>query len=282
MTTKYSRCKDNDLAEMPLWQWLLECLLGMFLFMILYGIFSMAEWMNAPDTVKTSVAIAGGIAMVVLMVLWSKIFEKKWAWDQIGRKVPQNLLGGMGIGLIYFSVLTGIIALSGCYHIESVSWQNDIITSFFLYFIVACGEEVLFRGILFRMIDGRFGTWVALIVSGLLFGLMHIPNDNGTLWGAIAIAIEAGLLLGAAYKLSGSLWFPIGIHWTWNFTQGSVFGFAVSGNEIGDSIIIPSVSGPDIITGGAFGPEASIFCVILGTLLTALFIYLDLRKPAQA
>ena len=110
-------------------------------------------------------------------------------------------------------------------------------------------------------------------MSTLLFGVMHIGNDNATCWSAMAIAIEAGRLLGAAYKWSGTLWVPIGIHWAWNYTQGNIFGLAVSGTYAGETLLTTAVNGPDIITGGAFGPEASIISVLLGTFFTIVFIY---------
>ena len=101
---------------------------------------------------------------------------------------------------------------------------------------------------------------------------MHIANDNATWWSSLAIAIEAGLLLGAVYKWAGNLWVPIGIHWSWNYTQGNIFGLAVSGGNTNESILATTVNGPEIITGGAFGPEASIITVILGLFLTLVFL----------
>jgi hypothetical protein len=118
----------------------------------------------------------------------------------------------------------------------------------------------------------------ALLASSLLFGLMHIAQPGATWWSSLAIAIEAGLLLGAAYKWSGTLWLPIGIHWSWNFFQGNVFGFAVSGSDAGASLLQSRVQGPDILTGGPFGAEASILTVILGAALSAWFIVQVVRK----
>ena len=135
------------------------------------------------------------------------------------------------------------------------------------------GEEIVFRGVLFRWIDEKWGFPWALMVSGLVFGLVHWTNPGGTLWAGIAIAIEAGLLLGAAYKWSGTLWFPIGIHWAWNFSQGNLFGFKVSGQDAGVSLIQAQIEGPDWMTGGVFGAEASVIAVVVGAVVSAWFIY---------
>ena len=144
--------------------------------------------------------------------------------------------------------------------------------------LVAVGEEILFRGILFRWIDSKWGFVPALIVSALFFGVAHIFQPGASWWSSIAIAIEAGLLLAAAYKYSGTLWLPIGIHWGWNFFQGNIFGIEVSDSDAGESLIIPEISGPDILTGGAFGAEASIVAFLLGLALSVWFIVKVVKK----
>ena len=141
------------------------------------------------------------------------------------------------------------------------------------FFVVAVFEEIIFRGVLFRLIDDRWNTFVALLVSAVLFGVMHLPNPGATLWSTAAIAIEAGLLLGAAYKFKGTLWLPIAIHWAWNYTQGNILGFAVSGEPIQEKLFSPIITGPDWITGGAFGAEASVPAVAVGLLLTVILLY---------
>lgn len=87
-------------------------------------------------------------------------------------------------------------------------------------------------------------------------------------------------MLGAAYKYAGTLWFPIGIHWAWNFTQGNIFGLDVSGGGNEESIMNATLTGPDFITGGSFGTEASIITPILGVLLSGIFIYLIKNRNA--
>ena len=154
----------------------------------------------------------------------------------------------------------------------------EIACAFCFFSVVAVGEEILFRGVLFRWFDEMWGFAGALIVSALVFGLVHITNDNATWWSSLAIAIEAGLLLGAAYKWSGTLWLPIGIHWAWNFSQGNIFGFEVSGNEAGPSLLHAQVEGPEWITGGAFGAEASVIAVVVGVLMSAWFIWQIIRR----
>lgn len=141
--------------------------------------------------------------------------------------------------------------------------------------IVAVCEEVLFRGILFRMIDERYGARLAFIISSLTFGAVHLMTVD--FWTALAISAEAGFMLAAAYKFRNNLWIPIGIHWGWNFTLGPIFGVGVSGISEDAYAIIPEISGPYILTGGNNGFEGSIVTVLIGVTL-GIILYTYRRK----
>jgi hypothetical protein len=138
-------------------------------------------------------------------------------------------------------------------------------------------EEMLFRGILFRWIEEFAGSWAALFVTSALFGIAHIYNPNATWFSSFAIAVEAGVLLGGAYMLTRSLWMPIGLHAAWNFTQGFVFDVPVSGVD-SQGIVEARLSGPEILSGGQFGLEASILALLVAT---AAGIALVLRAIKQ-
>lgn len=127
---------------------------------------------------------------------------------------------------------------------------------------VAVTEELLFRGVVYRILEERTGGIVAIAVSSLIFGLTHLLNVNATLWGTLAIAVEGGALLAIAYAATRSLWLPIGLHFAWNFTASGVFGTAVSGADGEPGLLRTVLSGPDLLTGGAFGPEASLFALL--------------------
>ena len=102
-------------------------------------------------------------------------------------------------------------------------------------------------------------------MTALLFGFSHLSNPHATVWSAIAIALEAGISLGAVYMATRSLWFAMGLHTAWNFLQGTIFGVAVSGNGAPtDSLFRPLIQGNPWLTGGAFGIEASVIAVGLG------------------
>ena len=256
----------------PLWIWILLFIVAAFLSIIGYGLlisgYQGADYYAYPGLTVVAAAIILGL--YALFVRW---MERHWPADlPLGKLVPHTLLGILVGFIIMVLVVSTIVAIGDA----TVTWRGFSVEKqfsvFMMFLAVAVGEEMIFRGVIFRWIDERWNTWVALLISAILFGWMHISNDNATWWSSLAIAVEAGLLLGAAYKWSGSLWVPIGIHWAWNYTQGNIFGLAVSGSDAGETMLTTIVNGPDIITGGAFGPEASIISVILGTFFTIVFL----------
>lgn len=269
--------------RLPLWKWSLLLICGVVSFLFIYVLSQSIGALSSLMPVKYLLIFLAALAILGLYALAVRIFKKEWPSDLSMKKAPVETIKGLALGCGYFVVVTGIMAVSGVYSASftTVDWQN-IVLSFIFYFLIACGEEVIFRGILFKMIDERFNTCAALVISALVFGFIHLVSPNSSIWSSVAISVEAGLLLGAAYKYSGTLWFPIGIHWAWNFTQGNVFGFSVSGHSEDPSILSPFVEGHDLITGGLFGPEASIISVLLGLILSVIFIWQIYKNQRMA
>ena len=262
----------NTQPKRPVWKWILLFVGASFLAFLGYGVlqsvFLVTDWVGVP-----ALLIIPPVVYLGLYALFVRWFEKKWPTDlPLHRLVPHTLLGLL-VGFVFMVMVVSVITAMGYAeeYWSTFSWQEQL-GAILLFLMVAFGEEVLARGVIFRIIDERWGTWIALLVSALIFGIGHLPNDNSSWWSSFAIAIEAGLLLGAAYKWSGNLWVPIGIHWAWNYTQGNIFGLAVSGNELGTHALTTIVDGPEIVTGGAFGPEASIITVILGLIFTLVLL----------
>src|SRR5690606_5905575 len=157
----------------------------------------------------------------------------------------------------------GIIAAFGGYTVHGLGTVPGALGLLGFMAGAAVTEELLWRGVLFRFVEGWIGTWAALALTGLLFGLAHLLNPNATLWGAIAIAIEAGGMLTAAYVATRRLWLPIGLHLGWNVAGSALFSTEVSGNDTSQGLLDASTSGNVLVTGGAFGPEGSVFSVLL-------------------
>ena len=185
---------------------------------------------------------------------------------------------GVLIGLALFGAVMVNIASAAKYEINGLGSVTGAVTLFGVMTAAAVSEELLFRGILFRIIEERAGSWIALALSGLLFGLLHLANPDATLWGAIAIAIEAGGMLAAAYVATRKLWLPIGLHFGWNFAESGIFSTGISGAHTQQGLLDSTLSGPQLITGGDFGPEGSVYSVVWGVLLTVVFMWLAHRR----
>ena len=134
----------------------------------------------------------------------------------------------------------------------------------------------MFRGVLFRRLEAALGTSVALLISASVFGLLHAGNAGASWTSTLAIALESGVLLGILYAATRSLWLPIGLHLGWNFTEGGVFGAAVSGGQY-QGIFPATLSGPDWLTGGAFGPEASVAALIVSLCASTVLAWYAVR-----
>lgn len=190
----------------------------------------------------------------------------------------KNLALGFASGVALFGMVVGLAALVGVYRIVGCCEQGQIVRDVFETAILAgFAEELLFRGILFRWIEEFAGSWVALIVTAGLFGLVHIENPNATWFSSFAIAVEAGLLLGGAYMLTRSLWAPIGLHAAWNFTQGYIFDIPVSGVPE-NGLTQAKLSGPALLSGGQFGLEASVLALVVATAAGIWLVVLAVRR----
>jgi len=173
--------------------------------------------------------------------------------------------------------------------IPGLSFVNGVAGAFLLFLVVGITEELLARGYHLRnLAEGfnwpEFGARRALIIAWLisssLFGLLHVFNPNATWYSTLALML-AGLFLGLGYVLTGSLAIPIALHITWNFFQGTIFGFPVSGNTFGNIALFGiEQRGPALWTGGAFGPEAGLIGIItigIGFVLTVAWV--QWRQP---
>ncbi|MFD4505024.1 CPBP family intramembrane glutamic endopeptidase [Streptomyces sp. NPDC058457] len=200
--------------------------------------------------------------------------------SEVGREGARAAFGrGVAIGVVTFACVIGNIAFLGDYSVRGAGSVTGALGVVGYMAAAAVTEELLFRGVLFRIVEERTGTWIALVSTGALFGMMHLLNKDATVWGALAIAIEAGGMLGAAYAATRTLWLPIGLHFGWNFAESGVFGTEVSGSGgAQQGLLDATTSGSRLVTGGQFGPEASVYSVLLGVLVTVAFLWLAKRR----
>ncbi len=209
--------------------------------------------------------------------VFTRFVERKPFSDFALPGAGKEWLYGAAIGSAVMALVVGVIALFGGYKIVGQNGADVLIGVLSVAIISGITEEILFRGIIFRFFEQWLGSYFALAISALFFGLVHLGNPNASWLAAFAIAIEAGIMLGAIYMLTRRLWAAVGLHMAWNSVQGGVFGIAVSGTDV-PGLLISKTSGPDILTGGAFGAEASLPAIILCTGVGVYFLWRAKQK----
>jgi hypothetical protein len=224
-----------------------------------------------------AVAILGSLALVVLYRLLVRGMEKREASELLVSRAPGGLLGGTVLGAGLFCAVYAVLWTLGDASFKGIGTTDGLPLAFAISLLAGFGEEMIFRGVVFRLFEEGFGTTVAVLLSGALFGALHALNPGATLASSAAIMVEAGVLLAAAYALTRSLWIPIALHFAWNFTEGGIFGAAVSGGKIQSLFLVP-LHGPDYLTGGAFGPEASIVAVCVCFAAAIVMLVLAARR----
>ena len=222
-----------------------------------------------------------GVAMIALYVWVGRRVEKRQVAEFSRSGAGRHVVWGIALGTGLAVATIGILAIFGAYRITGWGSIAGVLTVVGMMSAVAVAEEIFFRGVVFRLLNDRCGALIALAASSALFGLLHLLNPSASIGGALAITIEAGLMLGAAYLLTGSLWLAIGVHFGWNVAIGGIFGTVVSGSGERDALVTATTSGPDWLSGGSFGPEASIVAVIVCSIATAAFLMAARRRTAQ-
>jgi membrane protease YdiL (CAAX protease family) len=196
--------------------------------------------------------------------------EKRAMSEFSGPGVGRELGAGLALGTLLFLATIGIVAVCGGYQLSGSGSLVAMTKSFTEMVFVALIEEILFRGVIFRLSERSLGSWVALAISSVIFALAHLPNDGITAL-AVANTAVAGLTFGAAYLATRRLWLAIGLHFAWNFVSDGVFSLPTSGHPA-RGLLQGQLSGPEWLTGGAYGVEASAVTLIVMALATWLLL----------
>lgn len=223
--------------------------------------------------------VDGTISLVLTLVMGSlAILVYKLTLTYLARRsTPEISRQRAGIETL-LGVLTGALFITGSVFIitalggYSFQWASSVNAGLVLRSSIGAAlgaaivEELIFRGLMFQAIDRLGGKPLALAVTSLFFGVAHLGNPGATLWSAFAIALEAGVLLGAAFLWRRNLWFIMGLHFAWNAIEG-LLGFPVSGHSAAGLFTV-EMNGAALLTGGEFGLEGSIVPVVVSLLIS--------------
>lgn len=190
----------------------------------------------------------------------------------------RNLGMGAAGAFALMTLIVGLAAILGVYAIAGWGGMQSWVWLIFIAGInAAFMEELVFRGVLFRWVEEFAGSWAALLLSSVMFGLLHLGNPGASWFSSFAIAMEAGVLLGGAYMLTRSLWAPIGLHFGWNVTQGLVWDVPVSGFDV-DGLVTAQLGGNPLLSGEPFGLEASLIALIVATTFGLWLVRLAIQR----
>ena len=251
-----------------------------FAIMLVFGLVTDAasHWLPPLAPLQFLIRAGGALTVLATYAALVKVGERRWPGELAASAAPLDTLAGLAIGLVMFSVVMAILVASGAYEINyhgpAVAWHGAG-----LAVESAVVEEVLVRGIVLRLMWRAFGPVTAFAISAALFGLGHVGNPGATAFTTACVALEAGVMLGSFYALTGRLWVSIGVHAGWNFAQGYLFGAKVSGGDFGEAIATsaPLNGRPDWLTGGIFGPEASLPALVICLTVGVAILWLAAR-----
>lgn len=204
-------------------------------------------------------------------------FEQRDAGESALQGAGPGLLRGLAIGAALGIVVAAVLAAAGALVVTGSSGWSAVLKPLSEQAMVAVMEELLFRAILFRIVEARWGTRTSLLVNVLLFALAHLPNEHITALAVLNTGI-AGLALCAAWMLTRSLWLPVGMHFAWNYLYDGVLGIPVSGHAARGWLQV-QMAGPEWLSGGAYGVEGSLVTLIAWSAAAALMLRWRLKGP---
>lgn len=219
------------------------------------------------------------LAIVVLVIYACLVsFVEKRPMAELAPKGARRFAArGILVGAALFCIVMLVMKLLGTWTYTGMYPLSALAYPFIGALSAGIVEEIVVRGVLFRLLEELLGSWIALAISAVIFGLLHDFNPGASMVSTAAIAMKAGILLAAAYMYTRRLWFVMGLHFAWNFAEGGVFATSVSGGPK-QGVIDVHFAGSDLLTGGNFGPEASLPAVVVCTAASVAFIILAKRS----
>ena len=237
--------------------------------------------------IKAGSWVEGVMTLIALGATWICVRLRREGMASVGFKLDRRWAGELGWGVLLGAALMGVAAglvwVAGgvTFQLDPARSLRVMASGFLMFAMVGLFEESLFRGFLFQRLLAGIGVWPAQLILAAAFALIHWGNPGMAgavkLWATADIALAA-VLMGLAYLRTRSLALPVGIHLGWNWTQGNVLGFGVSGTTA-HGWVLPVFHGkPDWLSGGAFGLEAS----LMGVIAVAIAIGLMARWKGTA
>jgi len=265
-----------------LWRLLIQGL-SLLVLMVLFSIFvAIGLFFGLSQTAVTIFSEFGSLLAITLTVYLARRLLDRRSFVSLGLHIDQLALWDILAGFLISGLLMGAIFILemafGWLHVEGFDWQTQSLSTVLLtslavlviFIVVAWQEELLFRGYQLQNLSDSLNLFWGVVLSSFFFAVLHLANPSAS-WTSVVGIFGAGLFLAYGYVRTRQLWLPIGLHIGWNFFEGPVFGFPVSGLDFYRLTHI-QVSAPDLFSGGAFGPEAGLI-VLPALALGALLVF---------
>lgn len=233
-----------------------------------------------PDNWLIAVLFLGTNAIAAAVLYWAfvRMIARRPVYELGGRGWAKEFIAGLALGAMLIAIIIGVLFAMGHYKVDGMQFTPSILVALFIGISPAFAEEVVFRGFMLRLLDKAIGSIPALLITSVLFGLIHANNPHVTLVQSLTLGMSAGLLLGGCYYLTRRLWLAIGLHLTWNFVQGGIFNSDVSGNGYSGGLLKATFEGPDYLTGGKMGIEGSVLSIGLTLVIGLVFVFVAYKK----
>ncbi|HSF83036.1 MAG TPA: type II CAAX endopeptidase family protein [Anaerolineales bacterium] len=267
------------------WRLVVQIMLIVVLLGLLGGLFSVGLLLAADFEYSNTLLLIGSqiitfIAFTLSVVLARRFLDRR-SFASLGLQRTKHIVVDLLFGFSISGIMIGLIYLiewgAGWLTFQGYAWQYqpsfqvvaEILVMLGIFVVVSWQEELLSRGYWLQNLSEGLNLFWGVLISSVMFALLHLGNPHMSVYAGLGL-FAAGLFLAYSYTRTRQLWLAFGLHAGWNFFEGTIFGFSVSGLEGLSPLIRQSVAGPELWTGGAFGPEAGLVllpALLLGTLL---------------
>jgi uncharacterized protein len=233
---------------------------------------------NAKEVINGMVSISVSAAAVGVYILLFRFYEKRNISELSSSSFIKNSLIGFTTGLLLQFLFVFVLYLMGYYRILSIHPASDMLPALFPALTAGFVAEIIIRGIIFRILEEKYGTVITICFMILLFAVLHAGGKNSNILTMVATVAQAGFMVSASYVYCRNLWLPIFLHFAWDFAEPGIFGAINPGNRVDKSLFSSELTGPHFLTGGQSGPQnslqAAVFCLLTGL----VFLWLAKRK----
>jgi len=254
---------------------------------VIVSLIAIIEWLrsslldktNLPDNTKAlMVSVTEAFISTAGYIFLFRVYDKRPIYELSASTFVNNATVGFLAGITLQSLFILVIYLTGTFLIVNINPVSTLISP--LAFALTAGfvAEIIMIGIVFRLLEQQTGTLISLLVFIMLFAVLHINVKGATFISVGATAMQAGLLLPAAYIFSRNLWLPIFLHFGWDLAEPGIFGGINPSSSLTQGLLTSKIAGNSLFTGGETGPQDSLSSLLLCLLSGLIFLILAKRK----